>query len=311
MKAIFLTEPGDPRAAYEIKDYHQVAEKHVHINMLMAPINPADINVLEGTYPMTPGPGGIIGNEGVGILEDKPSGYVILPNYQGCWSEKILVPSDRIIHIPNTIPLEVAASFSVNPLTALTIIDLFAVPLGGIVAVNAANSMVARVMASIAKARDIQLYGFVRRLELVDELIEAGFTGIFEDSDTSLKEARSIIPKCDLVLNQVGGKSSGRIAKLLKPYGKHVTIGAMSREPLQASNALLIFKQISYHGLWISKWLQTQSQQEIQRKVNELIKIYKEFPWLLPDAEVFAFKDFDTALNMAINGKKKVFLDFE
>ena len=39
------------------------------VRMLAAPINPADINVLEGVYAILPELPGIPGNEGVGVIE--------------------------------------------------------------------------------------------------------------------------------------------------------------------------------------------------------------------------------------------------
>ena len=53
--------------------------------MLMAPINPADINMIEGTYPTLPPLPAVGGSEGVGIVEAvgdgvtslKPNDYVI------------------------------------------------------------------------------------------------------------------------------------------------------------------------------------------------------------------------------------------
>jgi trans-2-enoyl-CoA reductase len=44
--------------------------------------------------------------------------------------------------------------------------------------------------------------------------------------------------------------------------GQYVTYGAMSRKPLSLPASLLIFKNISFHGFWVSKWCDKHSQEE-------------------------------------------------
>jgi D-arabinose 1-dehydrogenase-like Zn-dependent alcohol dehydrogenase len=64
--------------------------------------------------------------------------------------------------------------------------------------------------------------------------------------------AASGFPAPKLALNCIGGSSAAAIAKVLQAGGTHVTYGAMSMQPLAPPTALLIFKDITFKGFWIS-----------------------------------------------------------
>lgn len=64
--------------------------------------------------------------------------------------------------------------------------------------------------------------------------------------------ASSSLPAPKLALNCIGGSSAAAIAKVLQAGGMHVTYGAMSMQPLAPPTALLIFKDITFKGFWIS-----------------------------------------------------------
>lgn len=66
------------------------------------------------------------------------------------------------------------------------------------------------------------------------------------------KAAASGLPAPKLALNCVGGSSAAAIAKVLAAGGTHVTYGAMSMQPLVPPVPLLIFKDITFKGFWIS-----------------------------------------------------------
>ena len=57
-----------------------------------------------------------------------------------------------------------------------------------------------------------------------------------------------------LGLNCVNGKAATAMAKLLASESHFVTYGAMSKQPLTIPASMLIFKNIHFHGFWVSKW---------------------------------------------------------
>jgi hypothetical protein len=60
------------------------------------------------------------------------------------------------------------------------------------------------------------------------------------------------LPEPLLGLNCIGGESASTVAKLLGNGGVHVTYGGMSLQPVNAPVPLLIFKDISFRGFWLS-----------------------------------------------------------
>ena len=60
------------------------------------------------------------------------------------------------------------------------------------------------------------------------------------------------LPRPKLGLNCVGGASSAAVAKSLAPGATLVTYGGMSMKPLSIPTSLLIFKDLTCKGFWLS-----------------------------------------------------------
>ena len=60
------------------------------------------------------------------------------------------------------------------------------------------------------------------------------------------------MPRPKLGLNCVGGASSTAVAKSLAPGSTIVTYGGMSMKPLTIPTSLLIFKDLTCKGFWLS-----------------------------------------------------------
>jgi trans-2-enoyl-CoA reductase len=248
--------------------------------MLAAPINPADLNVIEGSYgdlPMLPCS---IGNEGVGVVERVGSsvrgfvaGQAVLPLAFGTWAEQMVVPAESLIALPGGLDSLQAAMLGVNPATAWRMIHDFAnLQPGDWIVQNAANSGVGRSVIQLAKALGLRTLNVVRRAELVGELRGMGADVVVtEDTDLrteALTLCSGVLPK--LGLNAVGGASALNVANALCSGAPLVTYGAMSRQPLKIPNGLLIFKNISLHGFWLRRWKNTSSRSEVRATYEKL-----------------------------------------
>src|SRR4029450_6807559 len=84
------------------------AAGEVVVKIRAAPINPADLNQIEGKYPVRGGLGGRPGFEGAGVVVDAgaevkglPSGaLVILPHNVGTWRDAVAVKADELVVVP-------------------------------------------------------------------------------------------------------------------------------------------------------------------------------------------------------------------
>ncbi|KAF3901906.1 Zeta-crystallin [Orbilia brochopaga] len=258
-------------------------DDNITVKFLASPINPADINQIEGVYPSKPrfteslGTGensAIAGNEGLveilscGSKVDpsiRPGQWAIMagPGF-GTWRTYASAKASDLITLPNKegiSPVQ-AATVSVNPATAYRMLKDFGdLQKGDFFIQNAANSGVGRSAIQIARIRGIKSINIVRDRpgigELKAELKGLGGTEILTEEEArdrtriaGITDGRSI----KLALNCVGGESATNLARNLGHGGHLVTYGAMAKRPLSLPAGLLIFKDIRSHGFWISAW---------------------------------------------------------
>ena len=265
--AIVFHAPGAPAEvahAEEIEIAEPLADE-ARVRLLAAPINPADLNVIEGKYPIRPALPGVPGVEGVGLVEAvgaavtkvRAGDRVLLPHGYGTWREAGVVKASELTVVPDGIAPEQAAMLKINPATALRMLrDFTELKPGDWVLQNAANSAVGRAVIQLAHAAGWRTVNVVRRAELADEMRAAGADVVLvegEDLPAQIAAATNGA-EIQLALNAVGGDSADRLAKALAPGGTIVTFGAMSRQPLRIPNGLLIFKDLRWRGFWISQW---------------------------------------------------------
>ena len=251
-------------------------EGEVLVRMKAAPINPADINFVQGVYGLKPVlPHSRAGLEGCGVVqESRAEGFregdeVILLRGVGSWSEYVAVPSVNVMKLPVKVDPVQAAMLKVNPLTALRMLEGFvSLEPGDWLVQNAANSGVGRCIIQLAREMGVKTVNFVRRPdELRDELTALGADLVVgEDDGDGVKNtlARLDGKRPVLASNAVGGESALRLMDMLAPGGSMVTYGAMSRKSLKVPNGFLIFKGIKLEGLWVTQWLKNAPVSEIE-----------------------------------------------
>ncbi len=269
VSAIVIHEFGTPTEVvrFENVELPSLPAKGARVRMLATPINPADLNVLEGKYPIRPTLPGVPGVEGVGVVEEigaevgqvRVGDRVLLPHGLGSWREAaIIADADAELWVvPPEVPVEQAAMLRINPATALRMLRDFAeLSEASFVIQNAANSAVGRLVIQIAKATKLRTINLVRRPEVMDELRALGADVVLLDNDEAKEQIAAATGggPVRLALNAVGGDSALRLANALAPGGTLVTYGAMSRQPLRIPNGLIIFKDLRWRGFWISQW---------------------------------------------------------
>lgn len=255
----------------------------VLVGVEAAPINPADLNVLEGKYAALPKLPGVPGVEGVGRILGLGEGArdfglgegerVLLPHGFGSWRAFGVARAEGLVRVPEGVPLQQAAMLRINPATALCMLEEFvSLGRGDWILQNAANSGVGRSVIQIARAIGLRTVNVVRREGLEKELMGAGADVVLVEGENLVSRIREAVggEPVKLGLNAVGGESALGLANALSENGKLVTYGAMGRQPLRLPNGLLIFKNISFHGFWVTRWYREASAERVAHLFRRL-----------------------------------------
>src|SRR5260370_6519815 len=163
----------------ETRPWPMPAAEEAVVKMSAAPINPADLNQIEGKYPVRPELPATPGFEGAGTVVELGGGVkglttgalVILPHNVGTWRDAVAAKAGELVVVPDGIEPVQAALLKINSLTAWRLLhDYVDLQKGDWLIQNAANSAAGRDVIPIAHDLGYQTVNVVRRPELIDEL---------------------------------------------------------------------------------------------------------------------------------------------
>lgn len=311
---------GEPTKVLSLVEQNISApgKNEVLVKVLIAPINPVDVNVIQGKYPMRPQLPAIGGNELVGrvaeVGEDVKNlraGDHVIPfmHVPGSWSTFIKYPADYFLRISKNIDLPVASQFTVNPCTAYRMLkDYVNLGQGDTVIQNGANSAVGQAVFQLCKHWNIKCIGVVRNRPEINDLksflkgLGADEVLTEEEIQTTTLFKQGVYEKPKLALDCVGGKSALNISKHLSDGGVMVTYGGMSREPVIVPTGFLIFKDISYKGFSIGRWTMNNAFSEERNKMNqELLDLMECGKLIAPPHELVPLRDYKRGVEHALS----------
>jgi trans-2-enoyl-CoA reductase len=321
--AVYETHGNPPDVLQvESRPWPTPAAGEVIVKMRAAPINPADLNQIEGKYPVRAGLPATPGFEGAGIVaEADPNvtnvavgALVILPHNIGTWRDAVAVKADELVVVPAGIKPVHAAMLKINPMTAWRLLHDYVDPArGNWLIQNAANSAAGRAVIQIARALGYKTVNVVRRSELIDELRADGGDVVLVDSENLRHEVEDVIASAPihLGLNAVGGESALRLANCLAPGSTLVTYGAMSLQPLKIPNGLLIFKDLRFRGIWINKWYDSATPAQRMEAFQSLFEMAKRGLLQTKVEKAYPLSEAKTAVAHAARGQRSGKIIFE
>ena len=324
IQAVVYHTHGNPAEVLRIETqpWPKPAPDEVVVEMRAAPINPADINAIEGKYPGRREVPAVPGFEGAGVIVDlganvtglTTGALVILPHNIGTWREALAVKASELIAVPPEIDPIAASMLKINPLTAWRLLHGYVdLARGDWLIQNAANSAAGRAVIQIARELGYKTVNVVRRAELIDELRGEGGDVVLLDQDQlrdEVKNATSGAP-IRLGLNSVGGESALRLANCLGFGGTLVSFGAMSLQPLKIPTGLLIFKDLRFRGIWINKWYDDATMQERMAAFKPLFDMARRGLLRTKVEKAYGIGDAKTAVAHAAQPKRAGKIIFE
>ncbi|XP_053310594.1 enoyl-[acyl-carrier-protein] reductase, mitochondrial isoform X2 [Spea bombifrons] len=286
--------------------------------MLASPINPSDINMVQGTYALLPELPAVGGNEGVGVVTEignhvtsvRPGDWVIpVDAGLGTWRTEGLFNEESLVRVPSDIPVVGAATVSVNPCTAYRLLsDYETLRPGDSIIQNAGNSSVGQAVIQIAASLGITTINVVRDRtdlkSLVQRLHDLGADYVITEDMLRKPEMKELFKQCPrprLALNCVGGKSTTEMLRHLDYGGTMVTYGGMAKQPVTIPVSALIFKNVKLCGFWVTQWKRdrAQNREEVTKMIRDLCDLIRRGKLVPPPCTEWPLQEFSKAMRDA------------
>ncbi|GMS93469.1 hypothetical protein PENTCL1PPCAC_15644 [Pristionchus entomophagus] len=326
-RAIKYSQFGDPREVTELITETistDLEPNRILIRWLASPINPLDINKIQGVYIFQPELPVIAGTEGVGRVVkvgssvirvapgDKAAIYAI---QSSCWADYSVVDESDIVKIDQRITPIQGATMMVNPPTAWLMFKKGELERGDWIIQNSANSGVGRAVIEMAKEKGYHTINIVRDRsnikELKDELTRLGGDIVWTEEEVKT-EGRAFKGRPKLALNGVGGKSCLQISSLLGRGGMLITYGGMSKKAHEISTSALVFNNITAVGLSNPPMMMIDGENadEYQRMLSEIQDMYIRGVLHPPPMDEHPLDNYKIAITNSMDGKhaKQIFV---
>ena len=279
MKQAQYKEYGNPEQVIELVDVQKqpLLEGQVRLELEVSNIKPADLIVVQVSYPLRPNLPTVPGNEGVarvteitaGIINVKVGDRVFIPFRAGvgAWSEEIIVQGKSLFPLPQQADPVQLAMAAVNPPTAYYMLTKFVkLQPGDWVIQNLANSAVGQYVICFAKTMGVKTINLVRRESAVEELKQFGGDIVLVDGPDVAKQIKKLVEpeKIKIAFDGVAGEATHRLGQCLAFGGYIVNYGAMSMDKCQLGASGTIFKQLKLVGVWLQKWTQMAPKEEVE-----------------------------------------------
>ncbi|MET0926519.1 MAG: quinone oxidoreductase [Solirubrobacterales bacterium] len=254
MKAIRIERFGGPEVMelVELPD-PEPGEGEELVEVARAGINFADTHatrndyLAEQTLPLTPG------GEVSGTTADGRRVAALLAN--GGYAQKVVVPSNWLIPLPDQVSDDQAAALLLQGLTAHALVNRCArLQEGETIVVQAAAGGTGTLAVQLAKragGRVIALASSEEKRELATRLgADATVDSRAEDLKAAILEANQG-REVDAVLEMSGGATFEACLRTLAPFGRLVLFGIASREPNEVNTGHLLRHSRAVIGFWL------------------------------------------------------------
>ncbi|QHV98130.1 zinc-dependent alcohol dehydrogenase family protein [Spirosoma endbachense] len=285
MKSIIFEQTGKPADILKATEIPmpEPGPNEVRIKVIASPINPSDITFVQNLYGIRPHLPSGAGFEGVGIVDALGEGVQMRTGMRvsftsiGTWSEYAIAHQRSLIPVPDAISDDVAAQLFVNPFTAYAMVQDSGVPEGGWLMLTAAGSAFGKMVIQLCKMRGIKIIGTVRRDDLNHDLKALGLTEVINIETESLTTRVKQITDgagVSCVLDAVGGHTATEALKCLAKGGTMIIYGVLSLQDPAINAGLLIFRELTLKGFWLTDWMRrvdSQTRQDVAQNVISLL----------------------------------------
>lgn len=245
----FQRSSSDPASAICVH-YHDptgdspIPSDAVLLKFLAAPVNPLDLLVIAGRYPVQPtysysnepipGYGGLARVERVGdsVTSLRTGDHVIRRSHgPGTWRTEAVVPASAVLKVSNQLDPSTAGLLKTGCTAAYMLLESSnALQPGDWVALNAATGWIARMVVQFARLRSCPSICVIRDRENVEStrqsLLDYGARVVVTELQLEKEGPASVAAgkRVKLALDAVFGQSGQRLAALLAPQGNGMVL---------------------------------------------------------------------------------------
>ncbi len=294
MKTVLFDRFGDPAEVLQVKDVPppEAGRGEVRVRMVASPINPSDLLVVRGQYGRLPELPATPGFEGVGVIDAVGPGLfrllrglrpgrrvAVLNSRGGNWQEYVVIPARSAVPLPADLLDEQAASFFVNPATALAMTrHVLRIPAGAWLLQTAAGSALGRMIIRLGRHLGFRTINVVRRREAVEELRRLGGDAVIATDAEPLEDRVREIAGGEGVryaLDAVGGTTGAAAVRALGAGGRMLVYGTLSGAPMPLDPRALMVGQKSVAGFWLSEWVREQGAVTMLRLFKQVVRLLR------------------------------------
>jgi NADPH:quinone reductase-like Zn-dependent oxidoreductase len=284
----------------------------VRVRMLASPVNPSDLlfvrGLEQGTQPQFPSP---VGFEGVGMVDalgpqvERPvpgQRVAVINEKGGNWADYAVVPAQDLLAVPDDLPDEQVACFTINPATAILMLrHVLAIPAGEWLLQSAASGELGRMIIRLAKHDGIRTINVVRRREAAVELQRLGADAVLVSTEGPIDEQvrRIVGPQgVKYAIDPVVGETGTQMYQALGEEGRMLVYGSLTGEPIRvgadprfilAGHRIL---EVFFFGYWFPRLDETARRQLVQ----EIVALLHEGILTTSAARPFSLDQIDTAV---------------
>jgi NADPH:quinone reductase len=291
VKRVVFDRFGPPAEVLRVQDdvpAPQPDRGEVMVRMLASPVNPSDLMYVAGKYGLKPALPATPGFEGVGVVEGTGGGILgwlrkgkrvaVISDRVGNWAEYTVTKARQVVPVPDDLSDEQAASFFVNPATAVAMTQyVLRINRGAWLLQSAAGGELGKMVIRLGHKLVFRTINVVRRREQVEELKKLGADHVIVESDGPIPEqVRRLVPDgVRYAIDPVGGDTGSQVIASLAHGGRCLLYGSLSDEPVSVHPRYFIGNDLRVEGFWLGAWAKRQgvlTMLKLFRRVRALMR---------------------------------------
>ncbi len=261
----------------------------VLVRIEAAPCNPSDLLLLQGSYgtlkklPTVPGwegAGTVVANGGglySGWLVGKRVACALPRDRDGTWAEYFVADAKDCIPVKAALPIEQAATFIVNPLTAVALLET-ARNAGHRAAVHTVGaSQLGRMILTVAADMNYPVIHMARRDAQIEMLKSRGAKHVINSSHENFADELKSLAKqlnATAVFEAIAGEMTGTVLNAMPPKSTAYLYGALAEQPCANIDPIeVVFHEKSLTGFFLGNWLRDCGFVRLMRTVSKVQRL--------------------------------------